>query len=106
MDPAPPRWTLEVTGLDCLGVTEPGRCGQINEYGRYFHIMRDSSMSMLRRIQNFVRNGHLVKFLAVGAASFAIDLGLLALLHEGAGVDLWIATPVAFLSSLVFNFLV
>ena len=63
-------------------------------------------MSLVRRIQHFVRNGHLVKFLAVGAASFAIDLGLLALLHEGVGVDLWIATPIAFLSSLVFNFLV
>ncbi|MDD1477059.1 MULTISPECIES: GtrA family protein [unclassified Arthrobacter] len=68
--------------------------------------MRDSSMSLVRRFQHFVRNGHLVKFLIVGAASFAIDLGLLALLHEGAGVDLWIATPVAFLASLVFNFLV
>ncbi len=63
-------------------------------------------MSPVRRLQRFVRDGHLVKFLAVGAVSFAIDLGLLALLHEGAGVDLWIATPVAFLTSLVFNFLV
>jgi putative flippase GtrA len=63
-------------------------------------------MSLFRRLQHSIRSGHLIKFLAVGVASFAIDLGLLALLHEGAGVDLWIATPVAFLASLVFNFLV
>lgn len=68
--------------------------------------MRDSSTSLVRRLQNAVRNGHLVKFLVVGVASFAIDLGLLALLHEVGGVDLWIATPIAFLASLVFNFLV
>ncbi|MDJ0351175.1 GtrA family protein [Pseudarthrobacter sp. PH31-O2] len=48
----------------------------------------------------------MVKFLVVGVASFTIDLGLLALLHEGFGVGLWIATPIAFLTSLVFNFFV
>jgi len=41
----------------------------------------------------------------VGGLSFALDLGLLVLLHEFLGVELWIATPVAFLVSLVFNFL-
>ncbi|MFX1818796.1 GtrA family protein [Pseudarthrobacter sp. CC4] len=46
-----------------------------------------------------------VRFLAVGGLSFALDLGLLAVLHEGFGVDLWIATPIAFVVSLVFNFL-
>ncbi|MFC8304089.1 GtrA family protein [Specibacter sp. NPDC057265] len=46
-----------------------------------------------------------MRFLLVGGLSFAIDLGLLVLLHEGFAVDLWIATPIAFLSSLVFNFL-
>lgn len=63
-------------------------------------------MALVRRLRVFVRDGYLVKFLVVGVASFAIDLGLLALLHEGAGVDLWIATPIAFLTSLVFNFFV
>lgn len=51
-----------------------------------------------------VENSHLIKFLLVGGASFAVDLALLVLLHEVFGVDLWIATPVAFLASLVFNF--
>ena len=63
-------------------------------------------MSLVSRLKMFVHNGYLVKFLVVGGASFAIDLGLLALLHEVGGVDLWVATPIAFLASLVFNFLV
>jgi putative flippase GtrA len=63
-------------------------------------------MSPLRRLETSVRNGYLVKFLLVGGASFAIDLGILALLHEVGRVDLWLATPIAFLTSLVFNFLV
>jgi putative flippase GtrA len=63
-------------------------------------------MSLVRRLEAWVRNGYLVKFLVVGGVSFAIDLGLLALLHEAGKVDLWIATPIAFLASLVFNFFV
>lgn len=51
-------------------------------------------------------SNRLLRFLLVGGLSFALDLGLLILLHEGFGVDLWIATPIAFLSSLVFNFLI
>lgn len=46
-----------------------------------------------------------VRFLIVGVLSFALDLGLLIVLHEVAGVALWVATPVAFITSLVFNFL-
>lgn len=33
-----------------------------------------------------------------------MDLGLLVVLHEVFGIDLLIATPIAFLVSLVFNF--
>lgn len=50
-------------------------------------------------------NSHLLKFLLVGGLSFAIDLALLVVLHEVFGVALWLATPIAFLTSLVFNFL-
>lgn len=45
-----------------------------------------------------------VRFLFVGGLSFALDLGLLVLLHEVFGVALWAATPIAFVVSLVFNF--
>lgn len=47
----------------------------------------------------------IVRFLLVGGLSFALDLGLLVLLHEVFGVALWVATPIAFVVSLVFNFL-
>lgn len=46
-----------------------------------------------------------VRFLLVGGLSFVLDLGLLALLHEVFGVALWAATPIAFVVSLIFNFL-
>ncbi|MET3919700.1 GtrA family protein [Arthrobacter sp. UYEF20] len=46
----------------------------------------------------------MARFLIVGGLSFAIDFGLLTLLHEVFGVELWLATPIAFLTSLVFNF--
>lgn len=46
-----------------------------------------------------------VRFLLVGGVSFALDLGLLAVLHEIFDVPLWLATPIAFIVSLVFNFL-
>lgn len=51
-----------------------------------------------------ILNNYVFKFLLVGGLSFAIDLGLLFVLHEFFGVGLWIATPIAFLTSLVFNF--
>lgn len=60
-----------------------------------------SARGMLRRLAN----ASLVRFLFVGGLSFALDLGLLVFLHEVLGVELWIATPTAFLVSLVFNFL-
>lgn len=56
------------------------------------------------KLIGIVEGSHLIKFLLVGGASFAVDLGLLVLLHEVFGVDLWIATPLAFIASLVFNF--
>lgn len=52
-----------------------------------------------------IANSSVVRFLFVGGLSFALDLGLLVFLHESFGVELWIATPAAFLVSLVFNFL-
>jgi putative flippase GtrA len=52
-----------------------------------------------------IANSSVARFLLVGGLSFALDLGLLVLLHESFGVELWIATPAAFLVSLVFNFL-
>ncbi len=68
--------------------------------------MKNAASPLGRRmnIVTKIRNSYLAKFLIVGGLSFAIDIGLLILLHEFFGVGLWIATPVAFLTSLVFNF--
>jgi len=57
-----------------------------------------------QRIMEFLHRSPFLKFLIVGVLSFALDLGLLVALHEGLNVDLVIATPIAFLTSLVFNF--
>ncbi|POH58451.1 GtrA family protein [Arthrobacter glacialis] len=58
-----------------------------------------------RSLVAILDNSYLLKFLLVGGLSFAIDLALLVVLHEVFGVGLWLATPVAFLTSLIFNFL-
>jgi len=59
---------------------------------------------VLRRHSKIVLNNEIARFIIVGGVSFAIDLGLLMLLHEVVGVELWLATPIAFLTSLAFNF--
>jgi putative flippase GtrA len=45
-----------------------------------------------------------IRYLMVGVASFAIDFGGLVLLHGVLGVYLPVATAVAFLTSVGFNF--
>lgn len=51
-----------------------------------------------------LRENRALRFLLVGGLSFALDFGLLVLLHEVFGVVLWLATPIAFITSLLFNF--
>ena len=66
--------------------------------------MKHRAQKLASRISGIVERSHLIKFLLVGGASFAVDRALLALMHEVFGVDLWMATPIAFVASLVFNF--
>ena len=47
-----------------------------------------------------------VRYLIVGGLSFAVDFGLLVLLREVFHWDVGVASATAFLTSLVFNFLV
>ncbi|PJJ61733.1 GtrA family protein [Compostimonas suwonensis] len=44
------------------------------------------------------------RYLLIGGASFALDVGILALLHEVFGWPLWLATGTSFLLSFVFNY--
>jgi putative flippase GtrA len=46
----------------------------------------------------------LIRYLVIGFLSITIDVGLLFVLHQLVGVDLGIATAVAFIVSLIFNF--
>lgn len=63
--------------------------------------VRSRALSLLQKH----KTSSVVRFLLVGGLSYALDLGLLVVLYEFFGVELWLATPVAFLVSLVFNFL-
>lgn len=67
--------------------------------------MHQSRTRPTKALARAILKHRVVRFLIVGGLSFVIDLGLLIVLHEAIGVAIWIATPVAFLTSLVFNFL-
>ncbi|MEC5180753.1 GtrA family protein [Arthrobacter sp. CG_A4] len=60
----------------------------------------------LRRLLVKVLGHSAVRYLIVGGLSFAIDFGLLVLFREVARWEVGLASATAFLSSLVFNFLV
>src|SRR4051794_13984959 len=47
----------------------------------------------------------LARYLAIGVASVAVDFGMLALLHERAGLGVRLSASLAFGTSLIFNFL-
>jgi putative flippase GtrA len=63
----------------------------------------DRESTLRERVQKLYRNS-VLRFLVVGGLSFALDLGLLVVLHEEFGLDLVVATPIAFVVSLVFNY--
>lgn len=48
--------------------------------------------------------GQPVRYLAAGVLSAALDVGLLVVLREGAGLPVPVATAIAFLTALVVNF--
>lgn len=79
--------------------------GQVLELSNPKDPMLQSRLRKIRESITVFLQRRVIRFLVVGALSFGIDLGLLMVLHEVAGVKLWIATPVAFIASLLFNFL-
>ena len=52
------------------------------------------------------RLGEVIRFLAAGAAGFLVEMGTLILLKEKAGLDTLVATPLAFLLSVLVNYLI
>jgi putative flippase GtrA len=59
---------------------------------------------MLGAIHRLLTDVSIRKFLIVGVMSFAIDFGVLLFLQKGFGVQLTIATTIAFLLGLLVNF--
>lgn len=45
------------------------------------------------------------RYLAVGVSAFAVDLGLLALLHEVLGLPVWLASGLGFVLSFAYTYL-
>lgn len=60
--------------------------------------------SLTKRVRTVIL-GPAGRYLLVGGLSFAVDFFLLVFLHEYFAVELWLATPIAFLTSLVVNYL-
>ena len=52
------------------------------------------------------RLGEILRFVVAGAAGFAVELGVLVLLKEKAGLDTLAAVPVAFTVSVAVNYLI
>ena len=51
------------------------------------------------------RTGEVVRFALTGGICFVVELGVLILLKGGLGIDTLIATPIAFLISVILNYL-
>ncbi|HKX23883.1 MAG TPA: GtrA family protein [Candidatus Saccharimonadales bacterium] len=59
---------------------------------------------MIGRLKRIVTDKSVLKFLVVGVVSFAIDYGLLLILHDVFGAQLNVATTIAYLTGLMVNF--
>jgi putative flippase GtrA len=59
---------------------------------------------MINRLKRLLTDKSVLKFLTVGVVSFAIDYGLLLILHDAFAVQLNVATTLAYLIGLVVNF--
>lgn len=46
------------------------------------------------------------RYLVVGGSAFLVDLGLVALLHEGVGMAVWLASGIGFVLSFAYTYLV
>jgi putative flippase GtrA len=61
-------------------------------------------MTKAKELTLYFYRHHLVRYLFVGGTTFAIDLGLLVLMHGKFGVWLPLATGISYCVSIVYNF--
>ncbi|WP_255768213.1 GtrA family protein [Pseudarthrobacter sulfonivorans] len=66
----------------------------------------EASAKVTRGLLGKIFGHSAVRYLIVGGLSFGVDFGLLVLLHEVFHWEVGIASATAFVSSLIFNFLV
>lgn len=72
------------------------------------HAAVEDSARKKASLSSWLRNfifGPAGRYLLVGGFSFAVDFFLLVFLHEFFGLQLWLATPLAFIASLIVNYL-
>jgi putative flippase GtrA len=60
---------------------------------------------MISRVKALITDKSVQRFVAVGLISFAIDYGLLLILHKVFSVELTISTTLAYLTGLIVNFM-
>lgn len=60
--------------------------------------------SLTRRTISRLYRNSMLRYLLIGGCSFLIDFGILFVLHENFGIQLWISTGLAFLASFFFNY--
>lgn len=69
--------------------------------------LREYSVSVRPQSQSILQRTYrssVARYLAVGGVSFGIDFGLLWVLRDAVGLQLWLATATAFLVSFAFNY--
>ncbi len=61
-------------------------------------------MEKVKHISKTLYNHSFVRYIVIGGTTFAIDFFLLVLLHGVLNVNLFIATTIAYWTSIAFNF--
>ena len=62
-------------------------------------------MQKLKKLTYYLYRHHFVRYLAVGGTTFALDFGLLVLLHGVLNLNLAGSTSVAYWVSIAYNFM-
>ena len=66
--------------------------------------MSESRRTDRQTAQPSTRAAEIIRFVVTGGLSFAVEFVFLVFFHDTVGLDTLVATPLAFLISLVFNY--
>ncbi|HSW66703.1 MAG TPA: GtrA family protein [Bacillota bacterium] len=62
-------------------------------------------MEAVKQISRKLYEHSLIRYIAIGGSTFALDLGILILLHGFLGVNVLVAATISYWGSTIFNFL-